>query len=220
MISWIRGQIIDTWIKTKKIYVLINCQGLGYEVQILESLKEDLDKNTLTLWIHQIKREESDFLFGFKDKAKRDFFRELLQVKGIGPQIGMALLNKYDLNQIFKSVRDNNNELFNSIPGIGQKMTERLILELKNKIAVTSKSIEDFAKKPNNPVLKKEIKDLIDDIDLALKSLSYSLKERKKAINLILNKVNKANLSKQRAIDSFSFEVLLKDSLEFLEKNK
>ena len=220
MISWIRGEIINTWSKTKKFYVLINCQGLGYEVQILESLKEDLDKNTITLWIHQIKREESDFLFGFKDKAKRDFFRELLQVKGIGPQIGMALLNKYDLNQIFKSVRDNNNELFNSIPGIGQKMTERLILELKNKIAVTSKSIEDFAKKPNNPVLKKEIKDLIDDIDLALKSLSYSLKDRKKAMNLILTKVDKPNLPVQKLLNNFTFEILLKESLEFLEKSK
>ena len=220
MISWIRGEIIDTWNKTKKFYVLINCQGLGYEVQILESLKIDLDKNLITLWIHQIKREDSDFLFGFKDKGKRDFFRDLLQVKGIGPQIGMALLNKYDLNEIFKSVRNNNNELFKSIPGIGQKMTERLILELKNKITVTSEIIEDSAIKPNNLELKKEIKDLIDDLDLALKSLSYSLKDRKKAIKLILTKVDQQNTPEQKVLNSFSFEDLLKDSLDFLEQSK
>ena len=220
MISWIRGEIIDTWNKTKKFYVLINCQGLGYEVQILESLKIDLDKNLITLWIHQIKREDSDFLFGFKDKGKRDFFRDLLQVKGIGPQIGMALLNKYDLNEIFKSVRNNNNELFKSIPGIGQKMTERLILELKNKITVTSEIIEDSAIKPNNLELKKEIKDLIDDLDLALKSLSYSLKDRKRAINLILTKMDKPNLPIEKLLNNFTFEVLLKESLEFLEKSK
>jgi len=220
LISWIRGEIIDTWNKTKKFYVLINCQGLGYEVQILESLKIDLDKNLITLWIHQIKREDSDFLFGFKDKGKRDFFRDLLQVKGIGPQIGMALLNKYDLNEIFKSVRNNNNELFKSIPGIGQKMTERLILELKNKITVTSEIIEDSAIKPNNLELKKEIKDLIDDLDLALKSLSYSLKDRKRAINLILTKMDKPNLPIEKLLNNFTFEVLLKESLEFLEKSK
>ena len=220
MISWIRGEIIDTWNKTKKFYVLINCQGLGYEVQILESLKIDLDKNLITLWIHQIKREDSDFLFGFKDKGKRDFFRDLLQVKGIGPQIGMALLNKYDLNEIFKSVRNNNNELFKSIPGIGQKMTERLILELKNKITVTSEIIEDSAIKPNNLELKKEIKDLIDDLDLALKSLSYSLKDRKRAIDLILTKMDKPNLPIEKLLNNFTFEVLLKESLEFLEKSK
>ena len=219
MISWIRGEIIDTWIKTKKFYVLINSHGLGYEIQILESLKKDLDKNIITLWIHQIKREDSDFFFGFKDKAKRDFFRDLLQVKGIGPQIGMSLLNKYDLNQIFKSVRNKDKAFFNSIPGIGQKMTERLFLELKNKNTFTSE-IKESIEKTNNPELKKEIKNLIDDLDLALKSLSYSLKERKKAINLILTKVDQPNIPTEELLNSFTFEVLLKDSLEFLEKSK
>ena len=219
MISWIRGEIIDTWIKTKKFYVLINCKGLGYEVQILESLKKYLDKDTITLWIHQIKREDSDYLFGFKDKAKRDFFRDLLQVKGIGPQIGMSLLNKYDLNQIFNSIRNKDRTLFNSVTGIGQKMTERLFLELKNKNTFTSE-IKDSIEKTNNPELKKEIKNLIDDVDLALKSLSYSSKERKKAINLILTKVDQSNQATQKVLNSFTFEVLLKDSLDFLEKNK
>jgi len=220
LISWISGEIIDTWIKAKKFFVLINCSGIGYEVQILESLKKDLDKNILTLWIHQIKREDSDLLFGFKDKTKRDFFRDLLQVKGIGPQIGMALLNKYDLNQIFNSVRNKDKALFNSIPGIGQKMTERLFLELKNKITVNSEIIENFIEKPNNPEIKKEIKDLIDDLDLALKSLSYTLKERKRALSFILTKLNQPNLSTKEILNSFTFEILLKESLDFLAKSK
>ena len=220
MISWIKGEIIDTWIKTKKIYVLINCQGLGYEVQILESLEKDLDKNIITLWIHQIKREDSDFFFGFKDKEKRDFFRDLLKVKGIGPQIGMSLLNKYDLKQILNSIRNEDKVLFNSIPGIGQKMTERLFLELKNKIIVTSEIKKESNYKPNYTELKKEIKILIDDVDLALKSLSYSIKDRKKVMNFILTKVDQSNLSKQKLLNSFTFEVLLKDSLDFLDKNK
>ena len=220
MISWISGEIVDTWIKTKKIYVLINCQGLGYEVQILESLEKDLDKNKITLWIHQIKKEDSDFFFGFKDKEKRDFFRDLLQVRGIGPQISMSLLNKYDLKQIFNSIRNEDKEFFNSIPGIGQKMTERLFLELKNKITVSSEINKDSTGKPNNTKLKKEIKNLIDDVDLALKSLSYTLKERKEAINLILTKVDQSNLPIQKVLNSFTFEVLLKDSLDFLDKNR
>ena len=217
MISWIRGEIIDTWIKTKKFYVLINCQGLGYEIQILESLKIDLDKKILTLWIHQIKREDSDLFFGFKDKAKRDFFRDLLQIKGIGPQIGMALLNKYNLNQIFNSVKNKDKALFNSIPGIGQKMTERLLLELKNKTKVTSEIIKDSTEKTSNPNLKKDIKELIDDLDLALKSLSYSLKERKKAINFILTKVDQLNISTQKGSENFTFEIILKESLDLLK---
>ena len=219
MISWIKGEIIDTWTQSKKFYVLINCQGLGYEVQILEPLKEDFDKNIITFWLHQIKKEDSDLFFGFRDKEKRDFFRDLLQVKGIGPQIGMALLNKYELNQIFNSVINKDNSLFNSVPGIGQKMTERLFLELKNKIKVTAKMEEDFNKQINHEI-RKEIKNLIDDLDLALKSLSYSSKERKKTLDFILNKIDKANLSKQKLLSSFSFEILLKESLDFLERSQ
>ena len=218
MISWIRGEIIDTWIKSKKFYVLINCQGLGYEVQILEPFKKDLDINTLTLWIHQIKRDDSDYLFGFKDKEKRDFFRDLLKVKGIGPQIGMSLLNKYELKQIFNSVKNKDKTIFNSVPGIGQKMTERLFLELKNKITITSEIIDDFDD-PNHLALNKEIKNLIEDLDLALKSLSYSLKERKKAINFILNKVIQPNFSTKQELSNITFEILLKESLNFLEKS-
>ena len=220
MISWIKGEIIDTWIKAKRFYVLINCHGLGYEIQILESLKTNLDNKLITLWIHQIKREDSDIFFGFKDKEKRDFFRDLLLVKGIGPQIGMSLLNKYDLHEIFNSVRNKDKSLFNSIPGIGQKMTERLLLELKNKNKVTSKITQCSTEKTKNPSLKNDLKDLFDDLDLALKSLSYSLKERKKAINLILTKVDQSNLPIQKVLNSFTFEVLLKDSLDFLDKNR
>ena len=220
MISWISGEIIDTWIQAKKSYVLINCQGLGYEVQILESLKKELNKNKIILWIHQIKREDSDYFFGFKDKEKRDFFRDLLQVKGIGPQIGMTLLNKYDLNQIFKSVREKDKALFNSVPGIGQKMTERLFLELKNKITDTSEINTGHTEKINEPNLKNEIKQLINDLDLALKSLSYTLKERKIALNFIQSKVIQSNESTQKLLNNFTFEVLLKESLDFLEKSQ
>ena len=132
----------------------------------------------------------------------------------------MSLLNKYDLKQIFNSIKNEDKELFNSIPGIGQKMTERLFLELKNKIKFTSEIIKDSTQKPHNVELKKEIKNLIDDLDLALKSLNYSLKERKKAINLILTKLDQSNTTTQNVINSPTFEVLLKDSLNFLEKSK
>jgi len=220
LISWISGEIIDTWIKTKKFYVLINCQGLGYEVQILDSIKKDLNKKIITLWIHQIKREDSDSFFGFKDKEKRDFFRDLLKVKGIGPQIGMSLLNKYDLNQIFKSLENKDRAIFNSIPGIGQKMSERLFLELKNKNTITSEINKNFIENPKYSDQKKEIKNLIDDIDLALKSLNYSLKERKKAINLIITKIDQQNVLTEKLSNNFTFEILLKESLDFLERIK
>ena len=99
-------------------------------------------------------------------------------------------------------------------------MSERILLELKNKITVTSEIKKDSSEEKNNPELKDEIKNIIDDLDLALKSLNYSLKERKKALNLISTKVNKPNIPTQKLLNKFTFEILLKEALDFLEKSK
>ena len=133
MISWIKGELISSWEYSHRLYVLLNCQGIGYEIQILQELPSNSLNKELILWIHHVKREDSDSFFGFKHKEERDFFREILQIKGIGPQIGMNLLKRYKLNEIMKSIVENNKNLISSVPGIGQKMTERIFLELKNK---------------------------------------------------------------------------------------
>ncbi len=73
MISWINGELIESWQTNNKFFVLINCQGLGYEIQILEPLFLNLNTNPtsnkkITLWIKHIKKEDSDLLFGFTSK--------------------------------------------------------------------------------------------------------------------------------------------------------
>ena len=76
MISWINGELIELWQTNQKFFVLINCQGLGYEVQILESyflkLKtSQISNKNITLWIKHIKKEDSDLLFGLHQKNRR-----------------------------------------------------------------------------------------------------------------------------------------------------
>ena len=85
MISWISGEQVDFWQNNQKFFVLINCHGLGYEIQILESfflkLKNDTNsKKIITLWIKHIKKEDSDLLFGFTSKDQKNFFIEILEV--------------------------------------------------------------------------------------------------------------------------------------------
>ena len=70
MISWIRGKLISSWQINNKFLILINCQGLGYEIQTLESNFNNLNSNKtlnkeITLWLKHIKKEDSDMLFGF-----------------------------------------------------------------------------------------------------------------------------------------------------------
>ena len=76
---------------------MINCQGIGYEIQTSFLLEKDLKSET-TLWLHHIKREDCESFYGFKNKEERDLFRDLLNIKGLGPQIGMALFNKFTLD--------------------------------------------------------------------------------------------------------------------------
>ena len=102
MISWIKGKLVSSWQSNNKYYILINCQGLGYEIQTLESIVIDINKNKIAekeiiLWLKHIKKEDSDMLFGFNSKEQRDFFIKILNIKGIGSQIGMSLLNKFSL---------------------------------------------------------------------------------------------------------------------------
>ena len=215
MISWIRGELINSWIKNQKSFVLINCQGIGYEIQTSSLLDKD-SKKDITLWIHLIKREDSDTLYGFKIKDERDFFRDLISVKGIGPQIGMSLLNKYSLNQVINSLLTNDRDLINSVPGIGKKMTERIFLELSNKITK-----KDYIEQETNKINfsnKSDIKILIEDIKIALKSLDYSKKDIQETISLLLNDFINDNDKKDK-VDKLNFEELFKKSLKILENN-
>ena len=138
MISWINGDLVELWQINQKFFVLINCQGLGYEIQILESFflklkTNQIPNNNLTLWIKHIKKEESDLLFGFTSKDQKNFFTEILSIRGVGSQIGMGLLNKFTISEVIKAVKTQNKKIICSVPGVGQKMSDRLILELKSK---------------------------------------------------------------------------------------
>ena len=138
MISWITGELVEFWQTNQKYFVLINCKGLGYEIQILESFFNKLKTNNksnknITLWIKHIKKEDTDLLFGFTSKDQKNFFIQIINIRGIGSQIGMGLLNKLSISEILNAINTQNKKLIGSVPGIGQKMTERLILELKNK---------------------------------------------------------------------------------------
>ena len=77
-------------------------------------------------------------------KDQRDFFIQILNIKGIGSQIGMSLLNKFSLNQIINAIINNDKKLISSVQGIGQKMTERIILELKSKVINKNKLKKKF----------------------------------------------------------------------------
>ena len=219
MISWISGKHVESWQTNQKFFVLINCQGLGYEIQILEpfflKLKTNqISKDKIVLWTKHIKKEDSDLLFGFATKEQKDFFNEILEIRGIGSQIGMGILNKFSIKEIIDAINSQNKKLICSVPGIGQKMTERLFLELKNKF---KNDINKHEIKQANEFLNQniEINKMIDDLLLTLQSLNY----KKKEINTILPIIIEELDISSKKENNLSFENLLKLAMNYLEKD-
>ena len=218
MISWINGELVELWQTNQKFFVLINCQGLGYEIQILESFFLKLKTNQIsnkkiTLWLKHIKKEDSDLLFGFTSKEQKNFFSEILSIRGVGSQIGMGILNKFSIGEVINAIKTKNKKLICSVPGIGQKMSDRLILELKNKFK-SEIQFEDKKGKDEFEIKDPEINKMIEDLQLTLQSLNYKNKEIKTILPIIINEVD--FLAKKES--NLSFENLLKLAMNYLDK--
>lgn len=221
MISWIKGELVSSWQTNNKFYILVNCQGLGYEIQTLESVILDINTNKITekeiiLWLKHIKKEDSDMLFGFNSKEQRDLFVQILNIKGIGSQIGMSLLNKFSVNQLINAISNNDKKAISSVQGIGQKMTDRIILELKSKV-ITKQIEKENLNKNNFLEENRDLDSIFKDIDLTLQSLNYPKKEIKNLFPKLINNIkNNKNSSLEKK--SISFENLLKEAMNYLDK--
>ena len=219
MISWINGELVELWQTNQKFFVLINCQGLGYEIQILESFFLKLKKNQIsnkkiTLWLKHIKKEDSDLLFGFTSKEQRNFFIEILSIRGVGSQIGMGILNKFSISEVINAIKTQNKKLICSVPGIGQKMSDRLILELKNKFK-SEIQFDEKKDKDKFEIKEPETNKMIEDLQLTLQSLNYKNKEIKTILPIIYKEVDL--LAKDEK--NLSFENLLKLAMNYLDSN-
>jgi len=219
LISWINGDLVELWQINQKFFVLINCQGIGYEIQILESFFLKLKTNqisnkNITLWIKHIKKEDSDLLFGFTSKEQKNFFIEILSIRGVGSQISMGILNKFSVNEVINAIKTQNKKLICSVPGIGQKMSERLILELKSKFK-SEILFEEEKSKDELEIKNPEINKMMEDLQLTLQSLNYKNKEINTILPIIINEVDL--LAKKE--NNLSFENLLKLAMNYLDKN-
>ena len=219
MISWINGDLVDLWQTDHKFYILVNCQGLGYEIQILEFIyinfkNNQLPNKNITLWIKHIKKEDSDLLFGFTSRDQKNFFTEILKVRGVGSQIAMGILNKFSISELNDAINTQNKKLICSVPGIGQKMSERLILELKSKLKkefqINKEKTQDVFQIKDN-----EIEKLLEDLNLTLSSLNYTKSQIKSILPLIIKETDDFKKKEK----NISYENLLKIAMNHLDND-
>jgi len=162
------GQIKGLIIKKSPTQVLIDCNGIGYEVDVPMSTFYDLPAtgNQITLLTHLIVREDAHLLYGFATNEEREVFRQLIKVNGIGAKVALSILSGISLNELIDAIMHQKSNILVSIPGIGNKTAERLVLELKDKFKniIEGDAISNIASHTN-------------DIQNALISLGYSTKE-------------------------------------------
>ena len=117
--------------------LLIDCHGVGYEVDVPMSTFYNLPTvgERVTLLTHLVVREDAQLLYGFGTAAEREAFRHLIRISGIGPRMALAVLSGMSVSELAQTVASQQAGRLTKIPGIGKKTAERLLLELKGKLA-------------------------------------------------------------------------------------
>jgi len=198
MIAMLTGQIVHK----SPDHIILDVNGVGYLVHIPFSTYYDLpEKGEARLHIHTNVREDAINLYGFRTHLEKSFFQLLISVSGVGPRLARDILSNIQPNQLTQALTHGNINALSSIPGIGKKTAERLVLELKEKVGKLDAASTQTPKQP-------QIQDneLIDDVVSALLNLGYKETHVRKAI---------AGLVPQT---DTSVESLLKQALKLLMK--
>jgi len=126
----------------------------------------------------------------------------------------MGILNKFSIGEVLNAIKTQNKKLICSVPGIGQKMSDRLILELKNKFK-SEMQLEEVKRKDEFEIKNPEIKKILEDLQLTLQSLNYKNKEIKTILPIIIKEIDLPSKKE----NNFSFENLLKLAMNYLDKD-
>ena len=130
------GRLAGTLIDKAPPQVLVDCGGVGYEIDVPMSTLYNLPAvgERVMLFAHLVVREDAQLLYGFGTLAERAAFRELIKISGVGPRIALAVLSGLSIADLAQVVTVQDPARLTQIPGIGKKTAERLLLELKGKL--------------------------------------------------------------------------------------
>ncbi len=146
MYEFIEGQIIE---KTPA-NIILQDGGIAFYINIsLHSYTSLPETGTCKIYIHQVIREDAHILFGFISKAERETFRHLISVSGIGANTARIILSSLSPNEVSHAILEGNVGLLQGIKGIGAKTAQRLIIDLKDKVAKGAKGDELFIPQRN-----------------------------------------------------------------------
>jgi holliday junction DNA helicase RuvA len=182
------AHLSGTLLSKQATSVIVDVGGVGYEVTIPLSTFYDLEDmgSTVQLRIYTHVREDTLQLYGFKTARERELFLKIISVTGIGPKLGITLLSGMTADEMIASIRTNNLARLTLIPGVGRKTAERLIMELREKVAELSSAQleEELGAKPETAEPTEDT--IRADALSALLNLGYQRSGAEKAIDAAL----------------------------------
>lgn len=171
MITLLEG-VIE--LKTEK-FAVVNVNGMGYRVFLSQDTIQKIPEKegNVKVWIHHHVREDSQDLYGFRHYAELELFEMLIGISGIGPRGALGIMAIAPVDTLKKAIAAGDSSYLTRVSGIGRKTAEKVILELKEKMAGRGMTIE-----------APELKDEADAID-ALIALGYSQREARDALSVV-----------------------------------
>ncbi|CAN5817006.1 Holliday junction branch migration protein RuvA [soil metagenome] len=204
MIAYLSGKLLEKQANT----VIIDVGGVGYEVMIPLSTFYELGEigDDVSLKIFTYVREDMLQLFGFKTERERLLYLKLISVQGIGAKSGVTMLSGMSADEIIVAIRTDNLARLTSIPGVGKKTAERLVIELRDKLNdISSSSVQETLSATGQATLPADA--VYEDAISALTNLGYQRNAAEKALKQAVQEGTEMSVQK-----------LLRRSLQLLAK--
>jgi Holliday junction DNA helicase RuvA len=186
MIAFLRGRVLDK----QPNRVIVDVQGVGYELHVPLSTYYDLGDEgaEASLRVHTHVREDALQLYGFLTALEQQLFERLIAISGIGPRLAVAVLSGIESRELVSAVQRGDVARLTRIPGVGRKTAERMVLELKDRLAQLQVPAEGEAPAASTPGGR-----LRDDLLSALQNLGYHRPLAEKAVDATLTSASDAN---------------------------
>jgi Holliday junction DNA helicase RuvA len=184
------GSITGTPTIVTDKYALIDVAGIGYKVFLTTGTLSDItkDHDNITLFTHLIVREDALDLYGFTTMQERDFFELLISVSGVGPKGALGILSVSSIDNLKKAIASSEVSYLTSVSGIGKKTAEKVVIELRDKLAIFKTDENGFTLRGDSDVIE------------ALKTLGYTQNEARDALQQIPNTITDTNTKIKEAL--------------------
>ncbi|MEM9537363.1 MAG: Holliday junction branch migration protein RuvA [Cyanobacteria bacterium P01_E01_bin.45] len=181
MIAFLMGELADVQAGDRSS-VTLNVGGVGYRATVPQRVAREIGSigESVQLFTHLVVRDTEMLLYGFGSAAERELFVELIKVSGVGPSLAIALLGTLTLTELVQAVVTENVRILSLTPGVGKKTAQRLVLELKSRLAEWRTTGDDVPVAAGGPPSS-----IYSEVEIALLALGYSSAETVRALQAI-----------------------------------